>query len=173
MRPSQQCRAGRAPSQAAPGGHRQRNQPMKKRIAPSSRTAKLPAKLPTSSAVQPLPQSGALESVDPAKREALISEALGLATGVGPNKPIAEVLLAQFHSTLGAEDIFTSLLMLTQLHPQSILETLLVTQMIGVHQAALRSLRASMTALSEESSDQYASQATRFMRLFDEQTELL
>jgi hypothetical protein len=63
--------------------------------------------------------------------------------------------------------------MLTELRPQNMLEAMLVTQMVGVHEAALTFLRTSTTALSEEGRDQNVSRATRLMRLFNEQLDQL
>ena len=64
--------------------------------------------------------------------------------------------------------------MLAELRPQGMLETLLVTQMVGVHEAVLGFLRTSTnSALGEEIRDQIASRATRLMRLFNEQLDQL
>lgn len=131
---------------------------------------------PASVAESPSLTTGALEPADAqVRREALMSEALGAATGVGPNKPVAERLLAQFNSILPGEmDIAKALFMLAELRPQTMLEAMLVTQMVGVHEAALGFLRNSTNAtLSEEIRDQNVFRATRFMRLFNEQLEQL
>jgi len=119
--------------------------------------------------------AGALELAEAqAKREALISEALGAATGVGPNKRVANRLLAQFNSLTGDPDIATAMFMLAEFRPANMLETMLVTQMVGVHEAALGCLRIlTRGVISEELRDQIASRAARLMRLFNEQLDQL
>jgi len=150
---------------------------MKKRsVTPrTGRKSKLTHKLLPSPAVHPSSPAAALALTEAqANRKALMSEALGAATGVGPNEPVANLLLAQFNSILpGKGDIKVALFMLAELRPKNMLETMLVTQMVGVHEAALGFLRTSTNALSEEGCDQNVSRATRFMRLFNEQLELL
>jgi len=150
--------------------------PVTPRLPRKSLPKSLPASdPPPSSAVERSSPAGALELAEAqAKREALISEALGAATGVGPNTPVAERLLAQFDSLTGNTDIKISMFMLAELRPANMLETMLVTQMVGVHEAALGFLRTSMhRALNEEIRDQNALRAARLMRLFNEQLEQL
>ncbi|MBZ5677110.1 MAG: hypothetical protein LAP61_22935 [Acidobacteriia bacterium] len=147
------------------------------------RTPPLPTALPSSRVTEPSSSAETLElsslTADTpdaqAKRAALMSEALGAVTGVGPNKPVAQRLLAQLHSVLpGETDIAKALFTFAELRPKNMLEAMLVTQMVGVHEAALAFLRTSTNAaLGEETRDQNALRAARFMRLFNEQIEQL
>ena len=150
---------------------------MMKRPVTSRAGRKLPLTpaLPPSPPMDPSSPAGALELADAqARREALMSEALGAAAGVGPNTPVAEWVLARLNSILpGKTDIAVALFMLAELRPANMIEAMLVTQMVGVHEAALGFLRNSTEALSEDGRDQNVSRATRLLGLFSEQLEQL
>src|SRR5580765_1435193 len=140
---------------------------MKKRpVTPQPRRKSQSAvALPPSLPVDPSSPTGALESADAqAERKTMMSEALGAAAGVGPNTPVAAWILARLNSILpGKTGIKVALFMLAELRPANMLEAMLVTQMVGVHEAALGFLRNSAEALSEEGCDQNVSRATRLL----------
>jgi len=64
--------------------------------------------------------------------------------------------------------------MMIEIKPESLMEALLTTQMIGVHHAALSCLlRTALSVKSVEDVDVYARAATRLMRLSMEQAEVI
>jgi hypothetical protein len=149
---------------------------MKRPVAPRpGRKSQPPRKLLQPVASQPPPAAVALESADAqAKRAALVSEALGAATGVGVNKYVAQRILSQFSGMLlHGTDPKTTLFLLAELRPGNILESLLITQMIGTHEAALGFLKTSTADDLGQWRDQNVSRSTRLMRLFMEQLEQL
>ena len=149
---------------------------MKRTVTPRTGGKPQPtSKLLQSPSAHTSSSAAALESVDAqAKHELLISTLLGPATGVGHNKLVAKRLMSQFQQMLlGQADPETTLLMLTELRPGSILECMLLTQMIGTHEAALGFLKTSTADDLGQFRDQNVSRSTRLMRLFMEQLEQL
>jgi hypothetical protein len=139
------------------------------------RTSQSTRKLLPSSVVHPSSAAGAISLTEaPVKHTESVVDLLGAAVGVGPNTPVAEWILARFNSILpGKTDVAVALFMLAELRPANMLEAMLTTQMVGVHEAALGFLRNSTEVLSEEGRDQNVSRATRLLRLFSEQLEQL
>lgn len=139
------------------------------------RKASLAADPPPPSAAQPMPAAVALELTEAqAKHAARALEVINKVTGVGDNKHLGLRLISQFQGMLlGQADPATTLLMLAELGPRNILESLLITQMIGTHEAALGFLKTSTADDLGQFRDQNVSRSTRLMRLFMEQLEQL
>ena len=108
----------------------------------------------TVAAEQMLAQAGGVNDPDLA---ALIIEQVGLSQAVWP-----------FGDRAQAVQLATQ--MMLEIKPQNLVEAMLATQMIGVHHASLTFLQ---RAASPEIADAATARATRLMRLFNEQAELL
>jgi hypothetical protein len=143
---------------------------------PSRKSQLTPKQLLPSPAAHPSPQAKGLELTEAQAyhHASLVSQTLGVATGFGANKPVAKWIFSEFSTMLlhGA-DPETTLFLLAELRPGNILEGLLITQMIGIHEAALGFLKTSTADDMGQFRDQNVSRSTRLMRLFLEQLEQL
>jgi hypothetical protein len=141
----------------------------------AGRKSQLSPKPLSSSAVQPSsPAKGRELTEVQAYREALVSQTLEAATGIGANKYVAKRIFSQFSQMLmHGTDPETTLFLFAELRPGNVLESLLITQMIGTHEAALGFLKTSTADDLGQFRDQNVSRSTRLMRLFMDQLEQL
>ena len=142
---------------------------------PTPEPLQSPTVHPSSPAAQPPPAGVALDLTEAqARRAALNLEIINKLTGVGANKYVANRILSQFGAMLlNGTDSETTLFLLAELGPRNVLESLLITQMIGTHEAALGFLKTSTADDLGQFRDQNVSRSTRLMRLFMEQLEQL
>jgi uncharacterized membrane-anchored protein YjiN (DUF445 family) len=115
-----------------------------------------------------------------AELTAKVTELLAQASGVKETRLGAHIVdqvnrtLALWPSADAEETLKTAVELMVEIKPESAMEAMLATQMVGVHHAALSALeRAAFQVKSREDLDAATRVSARLMRLFTEQLEAM